>query len=214
MDSISGLASWGLLAGWIGLSLVMAAGFAALTKRWVLTAVWVGGIGGAAALGLFDGFVPPRLMLVLVPGLVGLSVLAWRSDWHRRPLELLVGFQAFRIAVELLIHASVSQGIAPPQMTWDGMNLDIVSGMLALVMGPFATRLPRWSLHLFNVVGAGLLFNVVTVAVLSMPTPLQVFEPDNVWIAAFPFAWLPTVHVMLAWLGHLLLFKRLREDAE
>lgn len=47
-----------------------------------------------------------------------------------------------------------------------------------------------------------------------MPSPFQLFEPDNTWILFFPFSWLPLVLVMMASLGLLILFKLLRADAD
>ena len=131
-----------------------------------------------------------------------LSIAAWRSEWHKRPLAFLVGFQAFRILVELAIHQAVVEGVAPPQMSWEGRNFDILTGITALLLIPVVDRLPSWSLHAWNFAGAVLLLNIVSVAMLSLPTPFQLFEPDNVWLLFFPFTWLPLILAMMAWLGH------------
>ena len=48
---------------------------------------------------------------------------------------------------------------------------------------------------------------------LSLPTPFQLFEPDNVWLLFFPFTWLPLILAMMAWLGHVVLLRRLTADA-
>jgi hypothetical protein len=55
---------------------------------------------------------------------------------------------------------------------------------------------------------------VVVVALLSAPTPLRMFwnAPANVWITGAPWIWLPTVMVLAALLGHLLVWRRLRAD--
>ncbi len=202
-----------LEAGFIVLSIGVAALFVLWTGHRGLAAGWLLLTGGATAAGLLQSFaLPPRMMIVFFAALIGLTTLAWRSDWHTRPMVFLVGLQSFRILVEIAIHQAVVEGVAPPQMTWTGRNLDIVTGVGALLLAPFATKLPAWSLHLWNAIGLGLLVNVVSVAVLSMPTPFQVFEPDNVWVVFFPFSWLPLVLVIMAWLGHVVLFKRLLED--
>ena len=178
--------SLALEASFVLLSLVMAAGFAIWTGHRGLAASWMLVTGGLTAVGALQTFaVPPRLMIVFTVGLVGLTGLAWRSDWHRRPLPLLVGFQAFRILVELAIHRAVVEGVAPPQLTWSGRNWDVVTGVGALVLMPIASSLPRWLLHVWNGIGFALLVNVLSVAVLSMPLPWQVFEPDNVWVVFF-----------------------------
>lgn len=161
--------------------------------------------------------VPPPALPVF--GVLFLGTLAFGlSPVGRRlstlPLRLLVGLHAFRTVVEVLIHQAAVEGIAPPQLTWSGRNLDIITGVLAVPLGVWADRLPKGALWAFNLVGLGLLINVVTVAILSMPTPFQQFTPDNTWVGSFPFIWLPAGLVTAALLGHVLLTRRLlRGDA-
>jgi len=76
-------------------------------------------------------------------------------------------------------------------MTYTGLNFDTVTGLVAM---PLAFALERGlvgarAAQVFNIVGSLLLVNVLTIAVLSMPTPLRVFmnDPPNVWIADAPF---------------------------
>ena len=125
------------------------------------------------------------------------------------PLSFLIGFQAFRIPIELLIHRAVAEGIAPLQMTWNGMNWDILSGISALLLFPFANKIPRWGLLVWNTLALALLLWIVGVAVLSFPGAFQRLRPDNIWVAYFPFVWLPTVAVTSALLGHVVLFRKL-----
>ena len=53
---------------------------------------------------------------------------------------------------------------------------------------------------------------IMAVAILSTPGSFRLFqnEPANTFIAQFPYIWLPTVLVPTAWIGHLLLFRRLQ----
>lgn len=201
--------SLSLQAEFIGLSLVMAVFLGWWTKRWLLVGGWVVLTGALSAAGVFASFTPPTLPLLLFPGLIGASVLAWRSNWHERSIQFLVGFQSFRIVVEIIIHHAVLEGMAPPQFTWTGLNFDVLTGLLALALLPFAGKLPRWALHAFNGVGWGLLVNVMTVAIISMPTPFQQLKPDNIWVGFFPFTWLPLILVMTAWIGHVVLLRKL-----
>lgn len=184
-----------------------------------LAAAWAGGTGLLAAAGLlrFDG--RPPTMPVLFLAIVALGVGLGASPVGRRlaaglPLALLVGSQAFRIAVEVLIHRAAAQGIAPPQMSWEGRNLDVVTGATALLLGLWLARrpAPAWVVRGWNLLGLALLANVVAVGWLSAPTPMRRFwnEPANVWITGAPWVWLPTVMVLAALLGHVLVFRRLR----
>ncbi len=206
-----------LFWGFIFLSIVMTAGFGLVSKSkaaagavaaWVLAAAFI------AASGFLADFstMPPRLLLLFAPTFIGVFVIAFSSvgkSLANRSLQFLIGFQSFRIIVELLIHQAVTEGIAPPQMTWSGYNYDILTGVSALLLIPFANRLPKWSVHVWNFAGAGLLLLVVSVAIVSMPTPFQQLKPDNVWVAHFPFVWLPVVMVSFALMGHLVLFRKL-----
>ena len=167
------------------------------------------------------GSLPPRPFLLFMAGF-GLTIAFARSEIGRDlarhlPLAALIGVQAFRIPVELLLHRGALDGLTPPQMTYTGLNFDVVTGVVAI---PVAIGVARGSLGAraargFNLLGALLLANVVTIAALSMPTPLRVFmnDPPNVWIASAPFVGLPAALVPVAMLGHLLLWRRLREDA-
>lgn len=231
-------ASAGLRWAFVLLALVVAAGFVLAVRRaWrgtgadaaaaarattiaaAATAAWVGGTGLLAAAGLlrFDG--RPPTMPVLFVAILALGVGLGASPVGGRlaaglPLALLVGSQAFRIAVELLIHRAAAEGIAPPQMSWEGRNLDVVTGVTALLLGLWLARrpAPAWLVHGWNLLGLALLANVVAVGWLSAPTPLRRFwnEPANVWITRAPWVWLPTVMVLAALLGHVLVFRRMR----
>ncbi len=159
---------------------------------------------------------PPAAPVLFASGfvlsaLVGLTSAS--SSMLQLSLTFLVGFQSFRIIVELLIHQAVSDGIAPPQMTWSGLNFDIVTGVTALMIAPFAERLPRSALLAWNTLGLALLIWVVSVATLSFPTQFQFLLPSNVWIAEFPYVWLPTIHVTAAFLMHIVLYRRLLQRA-
>ncbi len=155
---------------------------------------------------------PPPMGLLIVSG-CALTVWLGFSRAGARiaslPLSWLIGFQSFRIAVEILIHRSSSLGLAPPQMTWSSMNFDIITGVTALIIAPVASRVPRAVLLAWNTVGLGLLSWVVLVASLSFPTEFQVFHPDNTWVATFPYVWLPSVLVTAALLGHVVVYRKL-----
>jgi hypothetical protein len=132
------------------------------------------------------------------------------------PLAALVGFQGFRVAVELLMHQAYKQGLMPVQMSYSGRNFDIISGATALLLGVWLATGHRSMriIALWNLLGIGLLANILIVALLSAPTPLRVFtnEPANVWITQSPWVWLPTVMVAMAVLGHVAVYRRLRAE--
>jgi hypothetical protein len=193
----------------------------------LLTAIgmlaYLGLTGALAASGLLGHWdrVPPSFMPAFVLALV-VTIAAVRSSLGRTladglPLALLVGFQGFRIPVEIMLHRAAEQGVIGWQMSWSGQNFDVVSGIAGAGLGLWLWQRgedqppPRALLYAYNLLGLGLLTTIVTIAVLSMPTPFRVYDgPPNVFVASVPFVWLPTVMVMAALLGHLLLFRRLR----
>lgn len=178
---------------------------------------WMSLTGSLAYSGYLADFstVPPRAALLLGGTFVLIVILAVSKTTERLvelPFQWLVGFQSFRIVVELLIHQAVLEGVAPVHMSFEGLNFDIVTGVSALLLAPFATRIPHWLLLAWNSIGLLLLISVVSVAVVSIPSPIQLLRPDNVWVASLPFVWLPTVLVLAAALGHIVLLKKLFHD--
>ena len=172
------------------------------------------GLGGFFS--QFEAF-PPRLALLLVPTLV----LPLRLGFSRTgaqlanvPLALLVGFHAFRLPLELVMHQAAAVDVMPPQMTYTGLNFDITTGISSVLVAVLIARgrAPRWLVLAWNAWGTLMLVTIVTIAVASLPT-FAAFgqEPArlNTWVAYFPFVWLPAGLVSAAVLGHVLLWRRL-----
>lgn len=68
----------------------------------------------------------------------------------------------------------------------------------------------------WNILGTILLCNIIVVSLLSTPTPLRVFttQPANTWITAAPYVWLPSVLVVFAMIGHIVVFRALLYSRE
>jgi hypothetical protein len=229
-------ASQSLTLAFVGLSVVVAAAAvlvvhvalrdAATTLRAaVVVAAHLAVTGLLAAAGaLRYDTVPPTMFALIAVTLVASAWLALSRFGERlataTPLALLVGFQAFRLPLELVMHRAAEEGVMPVQMSYSGWNFDIVTGStaiavaLALVLFVRSPRARRALAGAWNVMGCVLLTVVVTVAILSTPTPIRMFhnEPANVWITWFPFVWLPCLFVALALVGHILIFRRLRAE--
>ena len=93
-------------------------------------------------------------------------------------------------------------------MTFEGMNYDIVSGVLAPIVFFAAFRgdeVNRWLLIGYNVLGLVLLANIVSIAALSLPSPIQQlnFDTPNRGVLLFPYVWLPTLIVPIVLFSHL-----------
>ena len=164
---------------------------------------------------------PPTIGIVMVAGLI-IALAVSLSPLGRRiatgvPIAALVASQAFRLPLELTLHRAYIEGLMPVQMSYSGFNLDILTGLFAIVVAMLVARNPRSlvAVRIWNTAGIVLLANIVTIALLSTPTPIRVFhnEPANEWIAHAPWIWLPTVFVVTAVIGHVLVLRRLRVEA-
>lgn len=183
-------------------------------------AAWLGLAGVLAATGFYadwDARPPRGLFLmaptILLPVIVGVSAIGRRLA-ERLPLAALIGFHAFRLPLELVMHRAAAEGTMPPQMTFTGANFDIVTGALALaILVVYRGRTcPRPVAHVFSIVGSALLVVIGGIAVVSLPT-FALFGRDpahlNTWVASFPFVWLPAGLFASAVLGHVVLWRRL-----
>ena len=182
----------------------------------LVTVVWMVGTWTAAASGVlaeFERRPPPFVWLVL--GIVGLASWLGLGRLGGRlaaglPLWLLVGVQAFRLPLEIAMHALADRGVMPPQMSYSGLNFDIVTGATAIVVaGLVAAGVAGRRLVLaWNLLGVALLVNIVAIAIASTPV-FAAFGPDrlNVFVMHPPFVWLPAVLVLAALAGHLMVFR-------
>jgi len=127
----------------------------------------------------------------------------------RLPLPALVGFQWFRLPLELVLHSWVAQEVIPATMTWSGRNWDIVSGAVALVAAPFCQR-SRVVAWIANGVGLALLANVMRVAVMSSPVSFGwPVAPKLELIFHVPYALIIPVCIGGALIGHIALTRAL-----
>lgn len=124
------------------------------------------------------------------------------------PLPALVGFQGFRLPLELVLHVWAGQGTVPTAMTWTGSNFDIITGVVAIALAPFAGRpAVAW---VANLTGIVLLVNVGRVALMTSPVPFGwPVQPKLMLVAYLPYAYIASVCVAGALAGHVILTRRL-----
>lgn len=164
--------------------------------------------------GFFSDFslLPPKPALAILLPLPIILLIAFSKKGTQFlqsiPPHWLVWMQSFRIVVELLLLLAFLNNKLPVQMTFEGRNFDILSGILALPVGYLLVRrksnATRWSIA-YNFIGMLLLINILVIAVLSMPTSIRYFmnEPSNTLVADFPFILLPGILVPLAYTLHI-----------
>ena len=158
----------------------------------------------AADTGRIPLFVAATMLVVVAAGVSRVG--RWLAS---ATIPALVLFQAFRLPLELVLHAWVRQGVIPETMTWTGANWDIVAGSLAILFAPLS-RGGRSAAWIFNAIGFGLLLNVMRVAILSSPLPFAwPVEPKLALILYFPYVLIVPVCVGGALLGHIALTRAL-----
>ncbi len=176
------------------------------------------GLGNSGALADFSQSPPPFMPFMI--SLIFVSIYLTFSKYGTQiikevSLANLVLFQSFRILAELAIVLGVHEGIVPSQMSMEGYNFDIITGISALVLGLYLRkRENRKLVYCFNIVGLLLLAVVMFIAMTSMPTSIRLFmtEPSNVWVTHSPFILLPGILVVAALSTHLLIFRKLSCD--
>jgi hypothetical protein len=169
----------------------------------------------------FDARPPPFLLLLVLS--LAAAVMFGRSRFGARlarglPLWALVGFQTFRLPLELVLLRAARDGTMPIEMSFSGYNFDIISGLTAavvagaLVISPPHTRFSLRAVRLWNLLGLLLLGNIIVIAVAATPG-FHVFGLDhlNVWISEPPFVLLPSILVTAALLGHVVIFRKLQQ---
>jgi len=185
------------------------------------TGVWLLALSFFVASGAIAADPMPRLPLFFAAGnlaglLLGLSPV---GGWLARGLSLwtLVAFQAFRLPLEMVLHSWGEQGTIPMTMTWEGSNVDVIAGVVAIVaavivrvLGTYDSR-ARTAAWTANLVGLVLLLNVGRVALLSSPLPFAWpgVEPPLQLAMYLPYALIGPVCVAGALAGHVVLTRAL-----
>jgi hypothetical protein len=164
---------------------------------------------------------PPRMPLFAVlPAIlliISLFIFARKSFIEPLPLKILTLLSVIRIPVELVLYWLAEHKAVPQIMTFAGWNFDILSGITAPFIFWLAFRngkVNRKLLIAWNIFGLALLINIVSIAILSLQSPIQrfAFEQPNRAVLYFPFIWLPAVVVPIVLFSHLasfwILFKK------
>jgi len=182
--------------------------------------IWIGLLTIFSTNGFFTDFskLPPRPALPMLIPLPIIFLIAFSKTGTQLlqtvPSHWLVFMQSFRIIVELLLLFAFIAGKLPVQMTFEGRNFDVITGLLALPVGYLVARKKRYAPKLaiaFNIIGILLLLNILVIAVLSMPTSIRYFmnEPSNTLVGQFPFILLPGVLVPIAYTMHIFSLRQL-----
>ncbi|MBO9666827.1 MAG: hypothetical protein J7501_08430 [Bdellovibrio sp.] len=121
----------------------------------------------------------------------------------------LIAFQGFRFPLELVLHQWATQGTIPETMTWTGKNWDVLTGLLAIFIAPWAGR-SKYIAWFFNIFGITMLLHTVYVAIMSSPMPFAWdVHPKLLLVFFVPYFLIVPVCLGAALAGHVILTKAL-----
>lgn len=155
---------------------------------------------------------PPRLIILVLPSFIAITVLfslrKSREFIANMPLSTLTFLHIIRVPVEIVIFWLASYNTMPTVITFEGANLDIISGITAPFAGIFLVGMrskSRYGAIIWNLVTLGLLINVVVRAVAATPyfAPEGTLDSMNIAVLYFPYVLLPTFVVPAVLFAHL-----------
>jgi hypothetical protein len=161
---------------------------------------------------------PPKLLIVIIPPVLAVIYITNSTRVNTLltviPSSWLVYVQSFRVLMEIFLWLMYLKNIIPVQMTFEGLNYDVLAGLSAPLIAYYSLsqkKWPRLSAVLWNFAGLLLVTNIFILALLSTPSPMRQFfnEPANTIVAYFPFVWIPAFIVPFAYLMHILSIKQI-----
>ncbi len=166
----------------------------------------------------FDSFPTPMLIMIVLVFVMafvfGFSRFG-RDGASNIPLTALVGLQAFRLPLELVMHHASTRGIMPVELSFSGYNFDIITGAGALtifILLKFGRTVAPGVLWAWNIWGSFCLVVIAFIAITTSPI-VRLFGDDpehlNTWVLYFPYVWLPVVLVTIAISGHVVIWRKL-----
>lgn len=163
--------------------------------------------------GFFHDFesVPPRLILIVGPIIILLLIQFLipksRAAIMRMPITTLTYIHIVRIPVELCLWWLFGAGLVAEEMTFEGINFDIIAGITAPFAGVFLVGKKvnnKWGAIIWNLVCLGLVLNIVLRAIQLTPYFYDGSgeQLQNLAVFHFPFIWLPTFVVPAVIFSH------------
>lgn len=172
-------------------------------------------MGGSGWLSDFQKMPPPMMLFfIAIWGTAFYLAFSRFGDAlvKHTPMFALIAFHAFRFLAEMVIWNGFQEGLAPRQMTFEGLNFDVVTAITALPLAWWSTQNPRSKLIWFwNAMGFAFLLVIAFIAFTSFPNSMRLFmeEPSNLWVTRLPYTLLPGVLVTFAIAGHLVIWRKL-----
>jgi hypothetical protein len=187
----------------------------------IIFCTWATYVSALSLSGFLRDFesLPPRLAFIFIPVVVMIIWAVFKSRKLRLAIKningrWLVGIQSYRIFVELSLWSLYITGRIPSSLTFEGSNWDVLVGLTAPFiawLGYAGNKERKPLLIIWNLMGLGLLINIIARAVLSAPYPFRQFfeDPANTVVADFPIVFLPAFVAPFALFLHVASLRRL-----
>jgi hypothetical protein len=161
---------------------------------------------------------PPRFILLILPPIVSIIILFFSKKGRifidTLDVKLLTIIHTIRILVEIVLFWLFMYKTIPIELTFEGRNFDIISGITAPIVyyfGFIKQTLSKKLITSWNVLCVLLLLNVIFNSVLSSPVTYQNFgfNQPNIAVLHFPFVFLPSLIVPIILFSHFVVIRRL-----
>jgi hypothetical protein len=162
--------------------------------------------------------IPPRFVLLIIPPIL-LIIILFNTQKGKLfidslDIKVLTIIHTIRILVEIVLFWLFMYKTIPVELTFEGRNFDIISGVTAPIVyyfGFIKQTLSKKLIISWNILCIGFLLNVVLNSILSSPLLFQKFEfnQPNFAVLNFPFVFLPSLIVPIILFSHFVLIRRL-----
>jgi len=182
----------------------------------VLLLVWVTYVIGMTFTGVLDNLsMPPKApIFIIIPAFIiafiSASSKGFQSVLDNTPKHVPILIQSFRIIVELLIYRAFVDRYFPQRVTYEGLNYDILMGIIALPMAllVFKGIAKRKGIIAFNITGLIVLGLTGYAFVTSFYFSDFMSASGEIALVKAPFILLPGVLLPFAIFYHIVSIKQ------
>lgn len=129
-------------------------------------------------------------------------------DWN-----FVIGFHGFRVLMELALYMAYLEDKVPIQMTFLGLNFNILAGVSAIIIAPSLAYRSRLRLiKIWNTISLLLLFGFVAITTLTAKSDFQFFNSKNNLqeLLTVPYIYIPGILIFFGFFGHWVVFKKIK----
>lgn len=182
----------------------------------LLFTIWVTYVIAMTFTGILDNqSMPPKApIFIIIPAFIIAFVTTTRKGFQsvlkNTPKHVPIFIQSFRIIVELLIYGAFLEGFFPLRVTFEGLNYDILMGIIALPMGFLVLKgiAKRNAMLAFNIIGLMVLGLTGYAFVTSFYFSDFVSASGEIALVQAPFILLPGVLLPFAVFYHIVSIKQ------